>query len=570
MRVLLRQVARRQDGGIEYHDRELTADGLAIGRAGDQDVFLPGAAVALRHARLRMRRDGACEVVAVGAGGVSVNGRPVASARVEAGDVIGIGPHRLKRIPAPAGFDLALEIEHGEQNEQAVPAAIREPQLSGWSRRRWSWFLGLAFLGAGLIVPLAGVYVPPVQEWLRATPGLPSDHWWDSGPLIPAHDSHPAGRNCTACHQVPFRLVRNDACGECHESVTRHASTETTLGSELAARRCAACHKEHGGAAAIVRRDGAFCTACHGSLTAALGEQTGLRDVRDFAREHPEFRLTFLRPPSEETGHAWTKARLAIDSAEAREQSGLKYNHKVHLEPEGVDTPEGKKRLGCGDCHRPDPSGVTMRPIGMKEHCSECHTLQFENLSLPHASVEQVIYVLRGYYYGGPVPPATPIRQDVMAEPRRRARRPGEPAQPPARNGTPEERAQRAARNLFDRTLCAVCHTIERFNPGQEPGWRVDPVRLNQDWLPLARFSHKSHRHVECTECHGADTSERAEDVLMPAIKACRECHGAEDARKELAACVQCHRFHQPGQPSLFAADTARDEGGRPLRDQNR
>lgn len=555
MRVLIRQVARREGGALEYRDTGVEGAEISIGRGADQDIVLPGAGVSLRHARLRGLRDGGCEISNIGIGELRVNGKPVGKARIEPGDEIGIGAHRARRIAPPPGFDLALELEVAAEPEDAGPssAELQKRLGAGWKTRRWSWVLGLVFLCAGLVVPLVGAYAPPLQEALRLIPLMPSDHWWDSGPLIPAHMTPPAGANCTACHRSPFRMVGNAACGECHGDATQHAAPDSGMGAELAARRCASCHKEHGGLRAIVRSDSGFCTDCHASLRSALGDGTALRDAKDFARDHPEFRVSLLHPGADgaDAGE-WGRVRVDIGAAELRERSNLIYDHKVHLDPEGVDTPEGKAQLSCGNCHEADASGVAMRPVSMKQHCSECHTLQFEGLSLPHASVDQVLHVLRGYYHQAV--PAAGIREDVMVSRKRLARRPGEA--PPEAAGTPEEKAQRAARDLFERTLCAVCHRMERRGAGRDASWRVEPVRLSQDWMPLAYFSHKSHQQKECTDCHGAAESERSEDVLMPGIEVCRECHiGGRGTAGVVSPCIQCHRFHVPGNPGLFAKE---------------
>lgn len=555
MRVLIRQIVRREGGAIEYRDADVAGAEISIGRASDQDVVLTGAAVSLRHARIRGLKDGGYEIVNTGIGELRVNGSPVGKARIEPGDEIAIGAHRARRIDAPPGFDLALELDLAADAGDAPVASIAQLHKragAGWKTRRWSWVLGLAFLGAGLVVPLVGAYLPPVQEALRVIPLLPSDRWWDSGPLIPAHTTPSAGADCTACHRVPFRMVRNEDCGECHQETTRHAALDTDVGSELAARRCGSCHKEHGGPRGMIRSDSRFCAGCHDALRSSIGDGTALRDAGDFTRDHPEFRLSLLvADPDRWSGDAWERVRIDFGSPELREQSNLIYNHKIHLDPEGIDTPDGKIRLDCSYCHQPDQSGVAMRPVTMREHCSECHTLQFEGLTLPHASVDQVLHVLRGYYHQAVR--ALVIREDVMVSRTRVARRPGE-APPAEAAGTPEEKASRAARDLFERTLCAVCHRIDRVGSRQDPDWRVVPVRLNQDWMPMASFSHKSHQQKECGDCHGAAGSEDEADVLMPGIETCRECHTGERGATGVAStCILCHRFHVPGQDGILA-----------------
>lgn len=550
MRVLIREVTRRDDGTLEYRDTELTGDQVTIGASTDQSFVLTGAGVSLRHARLRRRRDGSSEITNVGTGELRINGETAASAKIEVGDKIEIGPHKAKCVAPPPGFDLSLEIEiaeRGAKGKWLVPSEQEEAR-KGVGARGWSWLLGLFFLGSGLMIPLIGVYMPPVQAILRKAPFLPSDGWWNPGVLIPEHSTPPAGGNCTACHRTPFEQVRNEDCGVCHPNVTGHAATDTSIGSNLAARRCALCHREHRGAALIIRRDSELCVDCHGGLKSSLGEKAELEDVRDFATEHPDFRLTLLRPRDEPQGGGWESVRAALDSPDARDESNLKFNHKIHLDPNGIDTPDGKKRLACSNCHYLEESGMAMIPIDMKAHCSECHTLQFENVSLPHGSVEQVMLILRGYHQRNRPAPNVNRRQDVMQRPI--ARRPGEMEEAAA--STPEEKIQRAARDLFERTLCKVCHEIKKLNLQGEAGWEVKPVRLNQTWMPKAHFSHKSHLQIKCVDCHSAENSEKREDLLMPGIKVCRKCHAGSSTSSGIpSTCAVCHRFHLPGMPAL-------------------
>jgi hypothetical protein len=79
--------------------------------------------------------------------------------------------------------------------------------------------------------------------------------------------------------------------------------------------------------------------------------------------------------------------------------------------------------------------------------------------------------------------------------------------------------------------------------------WRLEPVRLTRDWMPLAQFDHASHRTTPCVNCHeGGKRSKASNEVLMPVIAECKQCHGgAQDDRKLASECVMCHQFHVPG-----------------------
>jgi predicted CXXCH cytochrome family protein len=69
--------------------------------------------------------------------------------------------------------------------------------------------------------------------------------------------------------------------------------------------------------------------------------------------------------------------------------------------------------------------------------------------------------------------------------------------------------------------------------------------------MPQARFSHKSHPHVKCADCHAVATSKKATDVSMPAIDTCRKCHGGSRPveGKVMSNCLLCHGFHDARHP---------------------
>jgi len=70
-----------------------------IGRSHDNDIVLPEAEVSRHHARIEYR-NGVFEIVDLGStNGTTVNGMPVARARLKDGDVIGLGTTRLEVVP---------------------------------------------------------------------------------------------------------------------------------------------------------------------------------------------------------------------------------------------------------------------------------------------------------------------------------------------------------------------------------------------------------------------------------------------------------------------------------------
>jgi predicted CXXCH cytochrome family protein len=74
----------------------------------------------------------------------------------------------------------------------------------------------------------------------------------------------------------------------------------------------------------------------------------------------------------------------------------------------------------------------------------------------------------------------------------------------------------------------------------------VLPVRVAETWMPKSVFDHAAHTTSACTECHKAEASATAADVLMPPIETCRKCHGGEEATAEVpSTCTTCHVYHR-------------------------
>ena len=66
-------------------------------------------------------------------------------------------------------------------------------------------------------------------------------------------------------------------------------------------------------------------------------------------------------------------------------------------------------------------------------------------------------------------------------------------------------------------------------------------------WFPYAKFSHESHRLLDCQSCHnGAAESTKTSDVLMPSIDACKQCHNRTTAGVR-SDCLECHQYHDRG-----------------------
>jgi hypothetical protein len=399
---------------------------------------------------------------------------------------------------------------------------------------RWRRILSAVFAGAGLV-------------WLswHAIRGNPTPY--NAGPVAHAHAM--IGQKCGACHvaKTGFQhTVTDQACLACHDGPLHHAE-------QTAVPACADCHVEHKGLMRMASTSDAACTQCHASLAAKDKNipPKFVANISGFDRSHPEFLA--LRP-----GHA--------------DPGTIKFNHQVHLDPKkGIRGPHGVVQLKCVDCHRPPgvneswpygqaelkaaafapgenltlalPSRSYMTPVNYLEHCSACHTLQFDRRfreSVPHKEpkvvYEFVVKKLTEYIA------AHPDQIHTVDEPDKRL--PSRPVPPIPRNAQ-EWVAQRLtdAQLLLWRKACKECHSLSS-PAGYESLPGVAKAAIATRWLPHANFDHDAHQMVSCASCHNKTAnSKETSDVLIPGIQVCQQCHrsGANAAE---ARCFECHSYH--------------------------
>jgi predicted CXXCH cytochrome family protein len=555
MRVLIRRVTRKASG-VERSDTPFDGEEITVGRAADRDIHLADRSLPLEHSVIVERSRGQLGIRAEADTLLFVNGGRVQSAALSPGDFLEVGGSRLVVSDPLPGYDHVILVEAGEAEVEEVPLAhqfVTTLEESGLSRRRWSWVLGIGILVACLGVPLAGAFSADLAKALRATPAVPDDGQWDSGPL---HASHRfIGEDCSACHRDAFTMVPDERCVACHTFVEHHVGPDIQPLADLDERRCASCHREHNEPSALVRADQALCTDCHADLATHAPDADHLRNVSDFFGDHPEFRVTTLVPSGQGTATTWAPARGGLDDDTLQERSNLKFPHDVHLDAVGIESPRGDVVLECRDCHRPDPAGAYMEPVTMEKHCGVCHRLQFDAADpareVPHGDPEVVLRTLEEFYSRQFLNNQVDLATGGAAA--RAGRRPG------ASTATQGERAlalawardqaQSAAGDLFERRTCKDCHEISvSEQPDRLSKWQVNPVRLTRVWMPKSFFNHRAHETYECAECHAAETSSEAGDVLMPKVAVCRDCHGGERADNLLnSTCIECHRFHLPG-----------------------
>ncbi len=549
MRILIRKLVQAPQGGVEYQDIEIQADTLSVGRAADQMLYLPGEQVALRHATFFLRGD-AFMVQANGGAGLLVNGKEEVSVPLKVGDCVEIGAHQIKRVRAPAGFDVGLEVEESatEEKQGVAGQSAYETDLvkRGVSKRVIAWLSVLLVLVLGAGLPLLDAASPEMHEKMKEA-GFPASNFWSSGPLATVHHNSKAVFDCKTCHAAPFQPVANEQCMDCHKHTGNHAHENNAAFAQLTAESCVACHEEHNEPEKLVRVEQGLCVNCHGDIK-QFDATSPLDNVHDFDGGHPSFKVT--RNALEEGEWSASPVKLAEFD---KETSNLKFSHKVHLNPDGISTPEGTQVMACDSCHQLDDSGWYMKPMSMEKTCRNCHALTFDEdnpeRQVPHGDPDAVVTALQEYYLRKFTEPAS-VAKTASAVDLRRGRPGHERKKAFECKGEPAECARTATRatldELFERTACFQCHQIDRqTSKSGYTDYHVLPVKITSQWMTGAKFSHADHMTEGCDRCHAADTSETSEDVMIPDIDNCQECHGGNDSWGKLnSTCIDCHDFH--------------------------
>jgi len=526
---------------------------LTIGRASRCEIHLLDPRIALEHAQIAVSEAGS--TISAPPGRIRVNGRDVDSALLADGDQIEVGPFVIEVAPSTDAVLTLTVTQVTAKSAQEDPLRRVVRRSRPVPRRRLSYALFVAVLLGCLAAPVAFDRLATIGESAtQPAAGVASLREFDSvgraflkawspGALMQSHQVF--GANCRACHTQPFQQVRDQPCLACHIGLYEHmprADLNGPRAHEFASLRCAQCHRDHKGHAAVVRAQD-MCVNCHRDIR-QWSANAASENVVDFARGHPHFRLRLLDPAQP------ARAIRARQAAGARliERSNLKFSHKAHMVPAGLRTPEGRKRLVCADCHRPNDDGMLMAPVSMKKHCESCHALTFDpeksRRALPHGPVEQVAATLRDFYARQALGRALPLEFAA-----------GAPARPGIFVLDYRERqnvlavANRQAQTVLDelfgkRAVCSQCHEAVRVE--SDARWAVRPVTIASQWLPKARFTHARHTTMECTSCHAVAGSERSSDVSLPEIGKCRECHvgGRAVLGKVTSDCGACHRFH--------------------------
>lgn len=555
MKIHISHLTRRSNGAVARRDSEAEAPILKIGRSTQCEVQLSDLRVSFEEATIS-NEDGRLVMRATGDRRFTVGGGESAAIALTAGTTITLGPYELVAEDPPEGFDVALTIELkvpvGDDDKRVRRAARLELGGPVLNRRRLAWF---GFVAVALIF-----LIMPITQFLGipgAAPGKEYRVWpaafdvaWTSGEISNAHKTF--ATQCTVCHSEAFAMTKNEDCTGCHKTTGHHADPQTAFMHGLADARCGDCHREHQGPRGIIAYadDERLCADCHVGLKARLSSTT-LVDAGPFGDAHPEFRVTLI----DQSGGLPAPIRVSLaDKARLKDGSGLIFPHDKHLNPAGVIAPEGRRPMSCGSCHAPEPGGGGMAPIQMEAHCGDCHRLRFEprrpDRALPHGTLPWAVQQVRDFYGAA----ALQGGFDDADAPAVVRRRPGTPLPEEARAEAlawAAARSQAAIDYLASYSVCGTCHEVTRA-PNTPEGYQVRPVRLLDEFMPKARFSHGKHADMSCGDCHEAAKSSSSADVLMPDIASCQACHGGQQsAGKVPSTCVDCHVFHRHDTPPM-------------------
>ena len=426
-----------------------------------------------------------------------------------------------------AGFDLVLEItpryaqaEARQRYRQRMRVGLDEV---GIRVRPLAWSLFILIALGALLLPAWQRFGGTDTDAKLASAAhnlLPSqfDKVWSSGPISRVH-AHFEGQ-CSLCHESAFQSVGDAQCLSCHEDTAAHGRTSGDPEPAASVDACTRCHLEHQPNHQITLDSAGLCTSCH-----ANPDSSEVPKANGFGLEHPDFSVLEEPASSDAAG------------------SGVKFNHALHLDKEGVKSPSETRVMECSDCHNSDRTGGFDKP-NMEAHCSDCHVLNFDDerpeLLMPHGDLALLNRELEQIYAEIALE-TTELKVDALRHP------------PGQREASQLEDARVWAKNKaadmlqeqVQRRSCETCHTVSDSEPGSALPFSLASVSFPEQYLAGSRFDHRHHRTQSCSDCHTAESSELATDVLLPGKAQCVSCHGrASDDGEGLSSCLQCHNFH--------------------------
>jgi hypothetical protein len=566
MAFLIRTIDFTAAGRELIRDRMADKASLTIGRAAENDIHLPDLAVEQRHVQIDLLRDGMIAVAALGTLGFGLDGRVVTEGTIDprTGGEIALGAARLA-VAREADGNISITIRQVVADE-GKGDALRGFALASVlpSKRAMSWLFAGVILLLLLAIPVGSHLLrsPVKNDPTGKTPGqVMLDAAWDPGALSLKH--HSLKDNCESCHVAAFESVQDETCVSCHEETGDHAamprqakgmpplSSGDALQWQIAQGfgkegplGCVSCHSEHEGPVRQKPASEAFCADCHDALDTRL-KDTALANAHDFGKEHPQFRPVYFA-----SFGAAKPVRASLDSKPV-ERSGLVFPHDVHMDARGgaarmaVSLSQYRGPLECKDCHTLTADKFGFKEVKMEDACEGCHSLVSGRTAagfskLRHGNVKDLAEDL-ARISTGPRRAVGPARQ-----------RPGQIGSASGSSyradfGRPVRAYIGFSNALSAGGICTECHLPTRGRTGQAD---LMPVNLPDRFLTNSFFNHEAHKKEECTDCHAADTSKVATDLLLPDLKSCRDCHLGATAVKTKkivpSECAMCHAYHLP------------------------
>lgn len=540
IRCLLVQISRNSRGQIIRKEQLISGETIIIGRAAECAVLLSDSRVNLHHAVICYGADGELYIDGMDGEDLYINESFQRHASFKPDTHVLIGPYKLLVEPNREDVDLVLSISRSETVQVEDEKIKRLPltlEAAGLSKRRYAASMVLVIIVVFLLLPIVQALLPSGAKWMSH---LPFSEYWNVGQMSHGHRSF--GANCITCHQNPFEAVADKTCLNCHQSITPHVQDKKIHDKAFKDRRCVDCHSDHRGEIDKIHLN-KQCASCHGDIRAKY-DKSKRANIHDFSADHPAFALTMqVGDQARSVMRVLQQEHLKI-----KEKSGLKFSHEVHLDKEGISSPQGDTVMVCNDCHQPDVAAVRFKPISMERSCQQsgCHSLDFnppvQDRPLPHGSESKLIDTLNEYYSKAAI-------EEMTAGSTRSC------GGAPTTGNNLLERAQSCVNNkvavninalLKEKDGCIECHEVIMQPEDKENPWKIKRVNIVQHWLKNARFPHGKHVTVKCADCHDKATSKESADVSIPDIKKCRQCHVGKDAVKGKisSTCEDCHLFH--------------------------
>jgi len=614
--TILRLTQRAHGGDPIERTKRIEGNEASIGRGTDCDLQLPDLTIGLRHAVMRATGRGQVTVEAIGEQTFEVNGKVVRKAEIRVSDkpALTFGTYLLTFDFGATQDEIVVTVTQSIEGAGGADTMLAKKAFSlsavMFSLRGAAWLLGFLILAGALAVPAAYFFYTPKQQ-LRISPL----EQWSSGALSSGHAF--LQHNCEACHVNAFRDIPDSACMTCHQNgldaiqSTRIAERVHGMGAAFAPHpandhaepnllmraketpaaannplistfnmlfghptdKCVSCHTEHVGTAGqrppqdapahptVAQVTEADCAGCHAGLKARIPD-TALLDVSAWSN-HPDFRplIASLAAP----GRPKVETNAVSDGPF---DTGLKFSHKQHLATSGDVAREAAQygkpttfegRLSCTACHHPDTNGRSFEPIEMTRDCSACHSLQIPGIggqpeTLPHGQPDRVVEAMLAYYKSGGASNGSSGSSRML---------PGGTFTPSTTTMSDQQLNQKVRAVFMNDTTgphpCYGCHTFKAPDDPNSLVFKIEHVKLVDQYLPRSGFDHSVPQHVVdangkplCLTCHGAMKSDSLSNVVIPGITACKACHGAKSTLgTEIAAsnCTECHGYHSLNEP---------------------